>query len=275
MNIKLSELRGNIFEMSAEDTIDKNRVYTITFPKEDYLIVVAGTEVGTAGVNFEHKNVLAKRNRVHEFKHYRAAGSKFWTSKAGVDFYFAIPKGKIELIAERCYSYVKILIGGQKYTLSVSGGTGKEGWVDWVNQFCSICAGHNLKSLKVLAENALSVEECRAKGILFDLPKMRDDEIQRFKRLVTEKEIWGNLKAGQKVSLITGCSFFGEEIVEVIERPSSSKRMYLCCDIANGQKVRVRFTQIDWLKTAELNKIEVEIPEEYNRLGKFVEEIVK
>ena len=75
--------------------------YQVELPPGDHLIVVAGAHLGEAGHDFDHPNIAAKKSELFEFKHYRKGGSKFWTSKAGISFYFVIPKAQIELLPEK------------------------------------------------------------------------------------------------------------------------------------------------------------------------------
>ena len=80
--------------------------YQVELPPGDHLIVVAGAHLGKPAYDFDHPNIAAKKSELFEFKHYRKGGSKFWTSKAGISFYFVIPKAQIELLPEKGYSYV-------------------------------------------------------------------------------------------------------------------------------------------------------------------------
>ena len=97
--------------------------YRVELPPGNHLIVVAGANMGEPAYDFDHPNIAAKKSELFEFKHYRKSGSKFWTSKAGISFYLVIPKAQIELLPEKGYSYVPVLIHGRKCRLNVSGGT--------------------------------------------------------------------------------------------------------------------------------------------------------
>ena len=114
------DLAGERFQV-AED-------YQVELPPGNHLTVIAGAYLGEPAYDFDHPNVAAKKSDVFEFKHYRKGGSKFWTAKAGISFYFVIPKGQIELLPEKGYSYVPVLIHGRRCVLNVSGGTGNGGW---------------------------------------------------------------------------------------------------------------------------------------------------
>ena len=93
------------------DTADGG--YRVLIETGDHLILVAGATYGTPAASFQHPNLVARKCEVHEFKHYRQAGSKFWTARPGVNFYLVIPKDRIEMVPERGYSYVPVKINGQ------------------------------------------------------------------------------------------------------------------------------------------------------------------
>lgn len=88
--------------------------YEIRLPPGDHLILVAGAYLGEAGYDFDHPGVAAKRSELFEFKHSCRNGRKFWTSKAGLNFYFVVPKAHIELLGEKGYSDVPVRIAGRK-----------------------------------------------------------------------------------------------------------------------------------------------------------------
>jgi len=266
--MKLSEI-DKVVEVPSDK--DDKGPYRIEFAPEPFLVLVAGQKAESAMAKFDHANIVAKMNHVHSFKHYRRGGSKFWTEKAGVDFYFAIPKDRIELVMERGYSYVKVLIGGKKFSLNVSGGGGKT-WTDYVGTICHVSVGHSRSDLKVLAENAYSPKECWEKGIRFDLKKPDEHEERRFRYLVAKKSLPKVLEQGSKVVLYN-CTYHGKkEGVTVEERMGYvRKRQAYRCKDEYGYGVRVKFSQIDWLKTAEVNGIEITVPEAFNRVGVFKE----
>ena len=92
------DLAGERFRVEAD--------YDVELPPGNHLIVVAGAQMGTPAYDFDSPNLAAKKSEIFEFKHYRRSGSKFWTSRAGISLYFVLPKGQIELAAEKGYSYV-------------------------------------------------------------------------------------------------------------------------------------------------------------------------
>ena len=156
------------------DTADGG--YRVLVAPGDHLVLVAGATYGKPAADFRHPNVVARKCEVHEFKHYRKAGSKFWTARPGVNFCLVIPKDRIEMVPEKGYSYVPVKINGQRLVLNVSGGggCGYPGWTDWVRRVVHTSVGFPKKTLKLLADVALSPDECKAKGITFPLVAPED-----------------------------------------------------------------------------------------------------
>jgi len=146
----------------AGESFQVEEGYQVILPPGDHLIVVAGAHLGEPGYDFDHPNVAAKKSELFEYKHYRKGGSKFWTSKAGISFSFVIPKAQIELLPEKGYSYVPVLVHGRKCRLNVSGGTGNGGWTDFVRQVAHVGCGWTIAALRSLAAIALNPDECRA-----------------------------------------------------------------------------------------------------------------
>ena len=141
--------------------------YRVELPPGNHLIVVAGAHMGEPAYDFDHPNIVAKKSELFEFKHYRKSGSKFWTSKAGISFYLVIPKAQIELLPEKGYSYVPVLIQGRKCFLNVSGGGGgiNSGWTDYVARVAHIGCGWTIRRpFASLAGIAVSPFECQAPG---------------------------------------------------------------------------------------------------------------
>jgi hypothetical protein len=132
----------------------------VRLPPGDHLTVIAGAHLGEPAYDFDHPNIAAKKSELFEFKHYRTGGSKFWTSKAGISFSFVIPKAQIELLAEKGFSYVPVLIHGRKCRLNVSGGTGNGGWTDHLGQVVHVGCGGTIAAIdwgKTAEANSVTV----------------------------------------------------------------------------------------------------------------------
>jgi hypothetical protein len=235
--------------------------YKIEITDGDYIVLIASAMYGSACAEFWHGNIAAKEKRVLEFKHYRRCGSKFWTAHPGFDFYFIVPKRNIELIPEQGHSYVPVKIGNRKYTLSVSGGSGDGCWTDWINKVASVGAGHTVKSMIPIADNAISAEEAAEHG--FDIKKfLRNGETEeakreqeRFDRLAAEIEIRGKLKEGDSILLADGYSYGWDKKKGPLTISSKGRRKrYFDCRDENGRWWKVRYKEIDWIKTGELLK---------------------
>lgn len=265
----------NLKEIGTEFTMSMKRegTYHVHFPPEDYLCLVAGVKLDSAGSRFEHENICARVPRVFEFKHYHPNRGKWWSDKGGIDLYFIIPKERIEMIEEVGYSYPKIRIGDQTYNLSVSGGTFPEGdWTDTVRQGSHIGVGHTKKSLRNLAENAISPVVARMRGIELIVPPLERQE--RFRELCTKKAVLNALKPGLNVMLQKGKYFDlpGNRGPFPIESVQRNRRRIYARD--RGWKIRMQYKDIDWTATAEENEITVHVPEAFNRIGENAEQKV-
>lgn len=241
----------------------KDQRCLITFPKEDYLILNVSVPVNYAGSRFEHENILIKSSHVAEYKHYRANGSKYWTAKAAIKMYFAFRKKDIILEQDQCgFSFVRIKIGEAKPNIiSCSGCSGHDGyaWYDTVSQGAYLCGdGWSQKRLKELAELAMTPEECNKLGITGDCQKLLYN--QYYMELVASQEV--KLKEGMKVVLEQSYSFCGEHgpfiVMDKIRKHWRAK--------GHGISFAVYRKQIDWLKTAKANEIQLTPPVYYNRL---------
>jgi len=217
--------------------------------------------------------VAARASRVFELKHYRQGGGKFWTARAGIDFYFVIPKSAIELIEEHGYSYPKILIGGEKYTLSVSGGTFPTGsWTDHVHQGAHIGIKCTLRVLKRLAEYAISPELCEAKNIRLDIQDTNENTGERFIELATKKDMQKAIEVGSKIMLGHGCYWRtpGNKGPFPVISKRKKKRTFTC-ERDDGGYISISYKNIDWTETARANGIELAEPFTMNRIGGILE----
>lgn len=235
--------------------------YFIDVAPGDYLLLIASIEYGRAAFNFDHPSILARLPRVFEYKHYRRAGSKFWTSAPGMELVFAVHKRHIEVIPEPGYSYVKVKIAGEQFTLNVSGGTGTGGWTDYINPVAGLCGTRKVtaKQLKALSSMALDPVAATLCGVR--LPerwkKDKDEGGERFAREVAKRDIPAKLVAGSLIHL--AYAHFGKYVFKVNYRghgirinDKESKKRYVICEYTN-MNLRVKFSQIDWPKTAEVN----------------------
>ena len=255
------DLAGERFQVEAG--------YEVQLPHGDHLIIVAGAHLGEPAHYFDHPNIVAKRSKVFEFKHYRKGGSKFWTSKAGISFYFVIPKAQIELLPEKGYSYVPVLIHGLKCRLNVSGGTGNSGWTDRVDQVVHVGCGWTLAALRSLAAIALSPNECQAQGITLEIKGVDDRERQGFVETAAAVVTRKSLQRGSQVLLRKGWDHHGSQgPFEVQSRPHR-KRYFVCQGVCMG--VRVPYSAIDWGRTTEINGVAVPGPLFVNRIGPVLE----
>jgi len=269
--------------------------YRVLVAPGDHLVLMAGASYGKPAAGFRHPNIVARKCEVHEFKHYRKAGSKFWTARPGVSFYIVIPKDRIEMIPERGYSYVPVKINGQKLVLNVSGGggCGYPGWTDWVHRVVHTSVGFPKKTLKLLADVALGPDECKARGITFPLVGPDDNDKTRFIRLAAEKDVKPTVKAGSKIVVDTHACSWDSEVSPVVTvaarcegrtyrrgttgpdgtyvlKPTLTQK-FVATD-ETGHQWRITFSQVDWQRTAEANGIPLANLDAVNHIGPVVTE---
>lgn len=258
--VNLSELRGKV----AIDEADK---YYVELPDCDHFVVMAGANYPDAATNFEHPNVAAFEDKVFETRAYWPSGRKKWFSHAGRDFYFIIPRRKIELVFEKGYSYVPVIINGLKLNFNVSGGTLGGGWGDWVRQFVHVGIGFTKAKLVKLAEVAVPVAEA-GNAVKLQIMELSQERADTFRRLVAGYAVRKELAPGHQIQLATGYSAYGSQGPFPITN-KNGKRGYICQGLA-GIRVQVQYQAIDNVETARLNNIAYNQPTCENRIGPVV-----
>ncbi len=243
--------------------------YQVELPPGAHLTVIAGAHLGEPAYNFNHPNIAAKKSEMFEFKHYRKGGSKFWTSKAGISFYFVVPKAQIELLPEKGYSYVPVLIHGNKCRLNVSGGSGNGGWTDYVRQVAHVGCGWTLTALRSLATIALNPDDCRAQGITLVVEPLQDYQRAGFVETAAAVAMRTRLGPGGQVFLRDGWDYMGSRGPFAVESRPHRKRYFIC--VAGSSHLRIQYAAIDWTKTAESNGVTVPGPILVNRIGHVVD----
>jgi len=246
---KLSEICGKRY------TLPEDPHYHIEAEAGDNLLIVASVIADKKNASFDHPNILLKRPEVLEFKYYRHNGGKYWVAKPGIAFYFLVPKDRIEIVPEKLYSYVKVLIGGKKYTLNVSGHGSAGEWTDFFGNVVHISVGHPVHDLKTLADNSLSPE---ALPLDFNFPERdtssedRQRELQRWQWLLAEKIA--------RKALTIGSTLICSESNYTVERLNRTKTQIVARRNPYGGLYRIHKQTIDWTKTAEANGIQVPVP---------------
>jgi hypothetical protein len=239
--------------------------YEVRLPPGDHLVVIAGAHWGEPGCRFDHPGVVAKKSRVFEFKHYRRGGGKFWTSKAGIDFYFVIPKAQIELLPEKGYSYVSVSIRGRKCHLNVSGGAADGRWTDSVRRVAHAGCGWSLAALGLLGTVAVRTDECLARGITLEIEGLSDRQKAWFVETAAAVTMQTSLGPGSRLLMQSGWSYCGCQGPLEIESRPRRKRHFICKD--GLSRVRVPYAAIDWVKTAQINGVTLPEPVLVNDIG--------
>lgn len=251
----------------------KGEEYSITIAPVENIIVVMGFKSNHAGAKFT-ESTAASIKSVHEFKHYRSSGSKFWTASAGVDKYFIIPKSQIKILPEKGYSYIPVEINGAKLKFNVSGGGGSEGWTDWLGECVHTFVNTPVKTLKKVAAVAL-------KDQVLPLKDLEGDELRRWNELAaktgdTKAAIIDLIEGGKRPKIILAWkySYHGQQEGEGVktsrkyqrsapdaegtvrlEQTGAVKGIYISFGVDQYDTARTKLTQIDWLKTAEANNV--------------------
>ena len=262
--MKLSEL-GTLHEVKCKS---RHRPYHIEFPDSDHLVLTIGAIVGSRPAGFEHANIAAKAHQVFEFKHESRRGRKWWTAQPGIEFYFVVPKDRIELIEEPGYSYVPVTIGNAPYCISCSGGTDRGGWTDWVRRHASLLLATKIGYMKPVVEAAWTLDECRQHGVTVEARAMDDRERRRWRQLAAKKLLPAQLKSGDKLLLEAGYTCGDSRGPFIIEgrrktRKGRTAQAYVC---RSPGPTKVPFDAIAWRETAEINRLEAPEPVYQNHL---------
>jgi hypothetical protein len=261
-------------ECGTRVTIDEKDKYHIEIEPNDFLVVIMGFTANKGAANFKHPNIASTRKTVHEFKHYRDNGGKFWTSRAGLDHLFVIPRNQVKILPEKGYSYIKAEINGVKVSFNVSGGGG-DGWTDYLSTFTSTSVNHKLADVKKIAQVAVRnspFEPMEAKPLTAqeeaNWNRLQAKSTPKYKEIIAKM-----IEEGKKpmIYLLGGYIYERGEGVEVERRcrkiplpntedglrswrhefTGAPRRIIL--DI--GHRVFAKITQIDWYKTAKENAI--------------------
>jgi hypothetical protein len=220
------------------------------------LVLIASQEVGTSQAKFTHPNMAAKATRLLEFKHYRPNGGKYWTRKAGIEFYFLVSKSNIELIEEPGYSYVQVMINGQRFTMSVSGGS-FNGWTDFMGPVVNMGCGMPARMMCALAEAAHP-----AKSFPQDLEprihEMEDWEEEAWLEEAYRKVCLKALKLGHKLVLSDDYRLEGSRgPFEIIRKIGRQRKFVVHCKLDTGSGAMfesyVQYKCIGWHKTGLAN----------------------
>lgn len=219
--------------------------YHINVPEGPCLVLQAGASLEHRAATFTHPNVLEREACVHHFKHSRPNGGKYWTAKAGVNFYFAIPKERILLHPEPGYSYVKAQINGAEVVFNVSGGS-FDGWTDWLSNPVASSVNHSKRVLNQLAEVALCPKAAASHGITVQLKPMEALDQWLYSERAAKQTVLKRLAPGVKICLGPGYDHCGA--TELVLETVYARKQALLCGSPFG-RVRVHYRQVAWVKT--------------------------
>ena len=252
--------------------IDEEDQYAVQIDEGPYQLIVMGFASNKPAAKFEHPNILGTAKKVHEFKHYRKDGGKFWTSKAGVNHYLVIPRDKITMLPEKGYSYVPAEINGVKVTFNVSGGTNGKGWTDYLRTEAHISVNHKLSDLKKLLAVAVRVSPFES----MEIPQLDEERLKEWHRLDAKanpklKERICQLIESDKnpmLRLVPGLSIKGSPYAISVYRRYQKKKIEenrwqytqegavkSIIAMFDGMRYSIKVNQIDWHETAKINGV--------------------
>ncbi len=180
---KLSDLQVGVNKIVPNE-------YGISIPlKRDYIVITIGLDLSKPAAQTHYSNCLAYVETTHEFKHSNRHGNKWWTSKRGLDLYFAINTEYVEIFHDKGYSYPRVLINNIPAIFNVSGGSGngEVKWIDMLTFDFPINVGHinTIKNLRDLNRIALSQQYLKRTGRWDEVVKpiiskrLRDGDVWR------------------------------------------------------------------------------------------------
>jgi hypothetical protein len=237
-----------------ENQIHVNDTYHIEITKNEnsHLLIRVPVEIGTSAANFyHHPNIIGIKRQILNLKHYHGKRGKFWTSKPGLMFYFAVPKDKIFVRLVKGYSTIELEINDQVYHLSVSGGTRKGGgWVDVLAPSPSTYIYTSAKKLQRLADVAEIIDTEISIG------EMSDFEKEEYLDLCASKVTPKKLKEGSKIYLKNMYTIQGSNGPFVVSEKRKNKKSFVVYE--EGQYCsKVTYKYVNWTRTAKANKIDL------------------
>jgi len=284
----LSDKQGTIGKVITEPTLlsdcgelatlDTKDIYNIAISKGEFQVITMGFSVDKPAIKFEHSSVITKVKTIHEFKHYRSGGGKFWTSRAGMDIVFIVPRNKIKLLPEKGYSYIRAEINGVKVSFNVSGGGGGA-WTDYLTTWCDVSCNHPLRDVKKIAEVAIR-NEGYEKAIFETLAKKEPINNEKWERLAANRKpelkekIYELIEKGKNpvIHLNFGWSFNDGGTFGTANKLIRGLKKYILTKNEKGEAqswewkedgkvksvicgyTRVKVSHINWYKTIEENK---------------------
>lgn len=217
---------------------------------QGHLFLCVPEDYGHRAKPFEHHKLALKRWCVNSYKHYMVHGKK-WTERAGIEYVFAVPLDRIEYVGEKCnYSYVPVAVGGERFILDVSGGT-IDGWTDWVHAISYTSVNMPRRIISAIAAAAVDPSTIE----LPEFNEYEEYEIKRIRLLVAEVEMRKALAPGLTLCLEWDCQFNDGGRERTIRSVNRKRRSVIVEGAWGG--CRVKYSQIDWLKTALENNIEL------------------
>jgi len=216
--------------------------------------LVLAYEWGSSGFGRPDGGKGMTRWSVLEYKHYHPTKGKFWTAKPGKEQLFLVPLTAIRLVpppADRhgWGSYPRVEIGGAEIILSVTGGSGGPAgcWTDWIGEYASTKVNLTGRAHRAVSDAAVPQA---AKPVGLDCrPEDAENTWLRLRRLLAERIGPKGLKPGDPFELAKYCRLPDGTTRGTAGSINPRRRE---CTTEDRYPVRVKYSQIDWVKTCEL-----------------------
>jgi hypothetical protein len=226
--------------------------YCVKLDEKPYMLFRFTFTLDRAGSGLKHPNVLGRLPCTLEFKHYRNGGSKFWSSRPGVDIYVAVDKMHVRLVLEKTWSYPKLRIGNAEFTTSVGGGGSP--WAELLSSPVSTFTNIKLATLLEICRLAMTPQQAKAAGVA--LPAVETDNTAFLANALARMGSSKRLAPGNKVILLPDFSFRNSQEVDFVSWRNGQK---MVCS-REGFSIWISLCRIDWVKTAQANNISVRTP---------------
>jgi len=200
--------------------------YSIEIEKGPHFLIEFPVETRLPAAAFEHPNVARKVARILSYKY---DNPKRWVEKAGTCFYFAVPRRYITLYPVKGYSWPHGEINGAKVRFNCSGGTGGNGWRDWLRIRTSVNTNYGVRTLRKVAEVAV-------RGTPFEPIYTREELEEQFYQEHAKDWLvntaWGSWRVGVPLGMVGVCACIGGHR----KLPGAEERYFLVPDAEYSQR---------------------------------------
>lgn len=245
-------------------TLMVNDKYAIEYP-DDNAVFFVDICLEWPHKPLTHPNVLAARPAIFEYKHERKNGSKFWTSKPGIEYLIAVPRETVTVLPEKTYSNPKVRIGDVVVSVNACGGTFDPGWADILTEVLHMFVKLPAKTIKALLAVSLPADDPRVvatKGVLSFNSK--PNETERWKQKVAAST---TLLPGYRVVPVSGTGYKnGVADAEYLLVSRRASKLILKRHVPDSMYYALGAVHVDWAATYKANNTVMPEPPEWNKL---------